>query len=330
MKTRSSGTVAMRPWFPVAAIALSIALLALGCEGALRGYHLVKRWREQRDLPPMAERCLVPSDDREMIFELNPGWKGEGFSVNSHGMADDEIAPVPDRGVFRIAVVGDSISCGFRLLSRERIYLNVLEESLHRRQSPGTRFEVLNFGVNGYGILQDLQVVRKRVPPFQPSLIVVQLCLNDPYPSEIAYGGISAPEPRFRTWAFLSRVLRPDRFWGEMFVDRNYDARGVDNLRRGIAGIGGASQEGARVLAVLFPYLHGPAYRSWRYGRYHGLFRDEARASGLTLVDLHEEFERAGLIDDRWPKDPIHPDERGHRVAAEAILRELARLEWLP
>ena len=47
-------------------------------------------------------------------------------------------------------------------------------------------------------------------------------------------------------------------------------------------------------------------------------------------VFLYETFRKAGLIDDQLPKDPLHPETRGHEVAAERIFRELSAREWLP
>jgi lysophospholipase L1-like esterase len=301
----------------------SLAVLA-AFEGSLRVYDRLKELRVRTALPAPGQRCLIPSADPQLGFELNPGWSDGSFSVNSLGMADAETSVDKPDGVRRIVFVGDSISCNFGQRPRAEIYLEILERMLNERAVDGVRFECLNFGVNGYGILQALHMARTRVPRFRPDLLVAQLGLNDPYPSDTLYER-SAPDPLPRSWQFFWRRLHPARFWAYTYVGRNYDKQGFENVRRGAQGLSRIRADlGLPVLLVLFPYLHRPAYESWGFNRYEGAFHDAARESGLPLLDLRPHFSNAGLIDDRWPKDPVHPDARGHLTAAEALLDELA------
>jgi lysophospholipase L1-like esterase len=311
--------------FGLVGVGLSLLALLVAFESALRIYH----WLKKPDLPPVAERCLVPSDDRELVYELNAGWSREDFTVNSWGMADDELPVEKPDGVFRIAFVGDSITCNFEQRPRREIYLEILERELNARAAPGTRFECLNFGVNGYGILQELQVARTRASRFAPDLLVVQLGVNDPYPSTTDYG-VYGPTSVLRTWDFLYRRLRPARFWAHVYVGRMYDAEGESRLRRGFGGFAEMAESGLPTVVVLFPYLYATAYESWGFTRYHELFAENAESFGLPLLDLYDAFSAGGLIDDTWPKDPIHPGAAGHRLAAASLLRLLESRDLLP
>jgi O-antigen/teichoic acid export membrane protein/lysophospholipase L1-like esterase len=312
------------------AIALAAVLAFLvALEGGLRVYHATKAWRARRALPPVRERCLIPSDDPQLLYELNPGWTDGGFSVNSHGMADRELTVERPPGVLRVAFLGDSITCGFRIIPRRDLYLSRLEELLAARAGAGRGVQCLNFGVNGYGALQELHVARTRARRFDPQVIVAQLCLNDPYPTETDYADL-APSHPLRTYDFLFRRLDPPRFWAYRFVMRTHDEAGRRHLRAALQGLGALGRQGPPVLAVLFPYLHRPAYASWGFAGYHAEFHRAAEAAGLPFLDLYDRFTAEGLIDDRWPKDPVHPDARGHRVAARAILDEMDRRRLLP
>ena len=296
----------------------SFALVLLAAEGALRAYHAVKlaRWTEQ--LPPLSERALVPSDDPLLGFEFNPGWRKDGFSINSRGMPDRERALEKPEGVVRIAFVGDSLSANFGYVDRDDIYLNVLEAALARIAPGGTRVECLNFGVNGYGILQSLQVARTRALAFEPDAIVAQLFLNDPYASDTEYGQ-TTPRPVLRLADFLFLRLRPERFYAYSYVERLHDEAGWANVRAGLTGFAEIARSGVPVWIVLFPYLHPDAYGAWSFGDLHDRYRGYAEERGLAFLDLRPVFERAGLLDAPAP-DPQHPDARGHAVAAEAIL----------
>jgi hypothetical protein len=243
--------------FATLAVALAaLAVLAL-TEIGLRVYHWRKAARQQSALPPVAERCLVPSEDKELVFELNPGWSEAGFSVNSLGMADEELAASKPEGSYRIAFFGDSISCNFRHRPRDEIYLEVLEDDL---DAPERRIECLNFGVNGYGMRQSVRLAETRLPGIDVDAVVLQLCLNDPHASESDYG-TSLPEPWLRSRDFLWRRVRPARFWAYRLVERAYDRRGEENLRESFRRLASLAREHeVPAVAVLFPYLYRPAY----------------------------------------------------------------------
>ena len=313
-----------------ASIALSLMLSLAVLEAVLRVYHHVKVWRENRALPPVAARAAIPSRDPELIFEMNPGWSGDGFSVNSFGMADDEVALEKPPGVFRIAFVGDSISANFGLRPRPEIYLNVLARRLDGEARGGLRFEALNFGVNAYSLLQSARMLETRALQFAPDLAVAQLCLNDPYPSPTPYALLTPSGPS-RLWNFLFRRLAPDRFWAWAFVEANYDGAGMANVKRGIARFAEIARKGPPVVAVLFPYLYAPAYDEWGFERFHAYYRETAREAGLPLLDLYPAFRRAGVIRGLSEnRDAIHPDREAHELAGAEILAHLDRLGMLP
>jgi len=314
----------------VASLLIS-SLLSLGVlEGSLRVYHRVKLWRERQALPPLASRAMIPSADPELLFEWNPGWSKDGFSVNSLGMPDREVALEKPDGVFRIAFVGDSISANFGHRPRPEIYLNVLGRTLDHEARGGIRFEVLNFGVNAYSLLQSVRMLETRALRFAPDLVIAQLCLNDPYPSSTPYADLT-PEGPSRLWNFLFRRLAPLHFWAWSYVGNGYDDAGIENVKRGIARLAEIARRGPPVLAVLFPYLYAPAYDEWGFERFHDVYREAAREAGLPLLDLYQPFRRAGAIEVRGVNaDAIHPGREMHELAAAEILAELDQLGMLP
>jgi lysophospholipase L1-like esterase len=250
--------------------------------------------------------------------------------VNSLGMADREVALEKPAGVFRIAFVGDSITANFELRPRPEIYLNVLGSRLDHEARRGTRFEVLNFGVNAYSLLQGVRMLESRVLRFAPDLEIAQLCLNDPYPSNTPYAELMPTGPS-RLWNFLFRRLSPDHFWAWAYVEANYDDTGIANVRRGIARLAELGRRGPPILAVLFPYFYAPAYEQWGFERFHEIYRQAAREAGLPLLDLYEPIRRAGLIPSLpIPSDPIHPGREAHELAAVEIEARLDALQLLP
>jgi lysophospholipase L1-like esterase len=313
-----------------AALALvSVLVTLLLLEAALRVYHRAKRAYQEYALPPVSQRVAVPSADPELIFEFNPGWREDGFSVNAYGMADRPVTLEKPADVFRIAVLGDSISANHRLIPPGDTWLAKLRERLAR--IPGDRrIEVLNFAVNGYSLLQSARMLEARALRFAPDLVIVQLCLNDPYPSESAYTHLPSPSGS-RLRDFLQLRLAPERYWAFNWVESRYDAEGIANLRRGFERIAAATQGGPPVLSVLFPYLYAPAYTDWHFERFHAFYRELAAAAGVTFLDLYDPFRDGGVIG-MQPEhgDAVHPTAPASALAAASILDELARRALLP
>lgn len=315
-----------RRLFRVLTPLLVIGVALAAGEASLRVFHARREAQEAASLPPESERALIPSRDPALVYELNPGWSDGSFSVNALGLADGPRSRAKPSGTFRIAVVGDSITCGFGFVPRRDGFVASLERRLQQRAGARLRVECLNFGVNGYGIEQLARVAEARVEAFDPDLVVVQLCLNDPYPSDGAYvKRLPRSSSRLRD-ALLLRV-RPARFWAWNLVERAYDATGQSQLVVGLEQLGRLKRP---TLAVLFPYLHQPAYADWGFEAYHEMFHAGAAQAGVSLLDLRAAFQAGGRIDGRWPRDPLHPGVEGHAIAAEAIEAELGRRALLP
>src|SRR5262249_49882889 len=99
------------------------------------------------------------------------GW----ISINHLGYRDRERRVEKDPGTYRIAVFGDSMTEGVQV-NLEQTYLYLLEEQLRHS---GQRVEVLNFGVNGYGPLQELLLFKQVGAQFQPDLAVLAVFLDN-------------------------------------------------------------------------------------------------------------------------------------------------------
>ena len=82
-------------------------------------------------------------------------------------------------GVYRIALIGDSFVFGYGVNDHEVISA-VLEEKLNAsRQNKHRKFEVLNFGVSGFGQAEELVLFRNFVKGFHPDEVILFYYNND-------------------------------------------------------------------------------------------------------------------------------------------------------
>src|SRR5262245_3154873 len=115
-------------------------------------------------------------------WSLRPGasaWEAdEGVAwskINSLGFRDLERTVNKPQGVYRVAVLGDSLTEA-RQVDMDKMYTSLTEKELNRGHCCGEGgVEVLNFGVPGYGTCQELLLLRERVWKFSPDMIVLQV-----------------------------------------------------------------------------------------------------------------------------------------------------------
>jgi lysophospholipase L1-like esterase len=302
---------------------------------------------------------LRKSRDEGLLFELVPGARVRAevdYRVNSLGLRNPEVELAKPPGVRRLAVLGDSITFGY-WVAEEQAYPRQLERLLAARGDK-PRVEVLNFGVPGYNLDQELQVLRIKAAAFQPDAVLVGFCLNDleglfsyefgllqdrsAQRSSLAGRAWDTllGHSLFFAWLEYRRnelearrtFVRDKNPWRESLdpvaferqraaLDQRF-ARLATELR-GLGGIPGA--------VAIFPTF-GKRLDKYPYTRLHALIAESAAGAGLLPIDLLPCFSGYDLHDVRV--DVVHPSPLGHRVAAHAIAdglcagRVLCAGEW--
>lgn len=121
-----------------------------------------------------------PSNIYGLYAEPNPGADvlrdGIRYKINSAGLRDYEYRLEKPKDVYRIAVIGDSITWGYNQL--EDTYPKALERKL-RGNFQDKKFEVINFGIESTGSQNHLELMKKRVLLYSPDLVILGYCLND-------------------------------------------------------------------------------------------------------------------------------------------------------
>lgn len=117
----------------------------------------------------------------EFSWELIPNVKtiaksydGEliNMNINSKGLRDSEYDYEKPPDVYRILVIGDSMTEG-QGVRQEEIYSEVLEKRL------GKNYEVITAGVKAYGTAHELAFLKKEGLKYNPNLIIIGFCVND-------------------------------------------------------------------------------------------------------------------------------------------------------
>lgn len=125
-------------------------------------------------------------------FDARLGWKNGtgrhgqytrdefsyGISINSHGMRYREVPLQKPAGVTRVAVLGDSFVWGIGVSDHDRF-----TELVENRS--GGKYELLNFGVSGYGPIQHYLMFEEIVTDFRPEIVLITFCLGNDFADNV-------------------------------------------------------------------------------------------------------------------------------------------------
>jgi len=148
-----------------------------------------------------AERQYLTADpDLVLSYRLRPNSRGHivrsVFTINSRGFRGPEI-PAEKGDAYRIVALGESTTFGMTLTPEDRPWPELLEDLIRDRLKPRRPVEVINAGVPGYVLGQNLHRFPTEILPLKPDLV-------------ISYHGINAfPDLRAAVPASLGTVLPP-------------------------------------------------------------------------------------------------------------------------
>ncbi|RMF62573.1 MAG: hypothetical protein D6746_03920 [Bacteroidetes bacterium] len=301
-------------------------------EGLLeRGRLTDALWTTQIEMPedwlPLTESGRVNVTGGAMQYELVPShhmvYHRAPVSTNRWGMRDQEYPLEKPPDTYRIALLGASYEMGSGVPDGKNFESLVearLNEELGAEQ--GVRFEILNFAVGGYSVLQHVELLKHKVPAFQPDIV---LCTG--------HSGDAG------------RALHMLMQWIEQGVPL---PPALEDLRRRAGVERGMSREEYRRRLTLEPF--GRELLTWGYRqiveltramgavplwvfvpRTDGIRRGEevsflvqtAREAGFQIINLdgaYGQVKRASIQLAPWE---AHPNEQGHALLAQRLFEEL-------
>ncbi len=288
---------------------------------------------------------LVDSADPEIRKELPAHFDGlmlgAQVQTNSFGLRGPEIPVEKPRGVYRIAVLGDSWAFGWGV-GQEKAFPAVLERLLQQAAGPDApRYEVLNFSVPAYDTLQQLAVLRRRVLRFEPDLVLIAFNINDvelhdshgPKQQERLYRDI---ERFLNTHSHLIRFVndRLRRVALRMSIERSgkvnhymalyaADSSAWQQVQDALGEMQQlARQAGACTYLAVCPWMNVLNANN-PYRDIHRQIVETSISLGTPALDLFPYFEGRDPNDLRISPLDGHPRDEGHRIAAEAIAADL-------
>jgi len=301
----------------LASALLTLVVFVLGYEAWQTAKY--RAWRARYDNKGWLGTLTVPSSDPVLMWEYKPHGSHRGIETNRYGFRERDFdAPGKPAGVHRVAFVGDSVTLGLGV-PPEQTFERLVEQEA-RTLAPEPALQALNFGVDGYNTTQVAELLKTRVPAFEPDLVVYVMCLND-----FDRTDSSAEKIRYfrRPASFFLDDMRVlyRRVRGIEFHRYHFDRNRASALADVLAMKQAA---GKRFLLVVLPvFFEGQHdFASYPLRDIHAAVLAFCAQNGIDATDLLPAFERSSHDAAQDALDPWHLSAQGHALVA----RELAPL----
>ncbi|MBT3295340.1 MAG: tetratricopeptide repeat protein [Verrucomicrobia bacterium] len=334
-------------------LGLALLTLVVGLfivEGVVRLFNLAPALRAIDTSDP--DSPYKRSDNPILGYEHKANYRNANADLitsiprtNAHGQRDVERSVEKPAGVRRVILLGDSVV--------ESMEVRDIEQVMHRqleRLYPANSVEVLNFGVNGYCTLAEIELLRVKGLAFKPDVVVVVFVDNDFDSFNAAVHAFATDRRRpgivnglfKRSHLFRSICLRLNLFG--FAAQRNpavwnTNAIGGNNVVTGLAMLRElADREGFEPVVAIWPtfeenrIVDGPLVEDGdrtliieQFAGFHGI--PCFRLSGSFARDHATRGATVGPSDTYTIGDGMHANEEGSRVAALALRAVLDALD---
>ena len=317
-----------------ALLAGELAFRALG----LTGYHAPRTRGWGRALATGSNRDTTlsvqfkPYSVVEYNYESNPrGYFNERnglvYEMNMYGFRGPDFPMHKPPGTKRILVLGDSFTFGEGVKWQDTFCMRL---QARLRQDLGQGIEVLNFGMCAWDTCDEISFYRHGGALFEPDLTVVVFVLNDAeHAGELDFFedfrhryekyGLRHSYLASSVYAAIAKRTRARRYIRSLVEESLLEKGKWDrSFERLSAGSSLAQQIGSEYLTVVFPFMYELTDR-YPFAPVHRMIHDYCAQAGIPVFDLFDTF-KGRRYTDLWvhPTDQ-HPNEIGHRIAAEAM-----------
>jgi len=308
---------------------ISTLLILVTAEIVMRFAWEMKGWVKR----PIYQRSFNPY----IRYELVPNVKYGKISINSYGFRGPEYPLEKPANTFRIVMLGDSET--FSILLPYQDTLSAQLENILNKNSKSLHYEVLNFGLEGYNTFQELEQLKTKGLKYNPDLIIVNYCLNDPEPGEY-YFDKSFLTRHSALWRYINvrikkiLIKRERKKLGiktEMdHYNYYYQPKYFNRLQKAVLEMADISQKrGSKLVLVIFPTSSLSVkdfHENYPYWRMHKLLKG-IPADNIVCIDLIDEFNRLAVtpqdVSISYNDNESHKNGFANGISADYIYRIL-------
>lgn len=284
------------------------------------------------------------SQNPYLRYELLPNAESGTIKINSDGFRGPECPVLKPAGTFRIIMLGDSETLSV-MLPQNNTLAQQLEDTLNRGCAR-LRYEVLNFGVEGYNTFQELEQLKTKGLKYEPDLVILNYVLNDPEPGEYYFNKTflmrHSALVRYFNYRIKKGLIKRERKKLKIGTEVEHfyylhQPKYFSRVKDAILEMADISKaKGKKLIVLIFPassIMVRDFKEDYPYKPLHTLLKGIA-SDNIIFIDLIEEFSRLNMspqqVSINYQYDESHKNAAALKVAAGYIYGILKDKGLLP
>jgi hypothetical protein len=294
-------------------------------------------------------------DNPRICYKMKPFFHR---GLNSEGFRGDEFILNKEKNLKRIIMLGDSITYG-AFVKQNESFSEVLEKMLNKKSgilSSSMLYDVMNFGVGGYNIVSEIEILKAYGLKYKPDIVVLNYFWNDNEMYSFNYWNslkrkdvalakknwiyqyyLSPVQFRWKRLFFRSHLFT--FFWASVnnlreswleFNNIEYQNYKSDIVSEKISELRKMGEKhNFKILICMHPVLN---YDEETPHLNYSKTKKIASELGIPCVDLLEYYKQQSdnpgifLVKE---KDIYHPNAEGHSLVARSLLLELEKMNYI-
>lgn len=264
--------------------------------------------------------------DDIMLKELKPNqripFKGGMFTTNNLGLRDRDYSAVKPEQTVRIALLGGSIEMGVGV-NTDETYENLAEDELNAMNmlEDSSIFEILNFGISGNHLFQNVAMFEQKALPLDPDAVLYAAHSNEGHRVlNSIYKAYTTG--RDMVYPYLTELLERhaiSRATTEVEFMRRLGSEQDGIVRAGYSLIKGFAEE--KDCLPLWMYV--PTLDDNEIPGEADRLEEMAQSLGFFTLRLDKTYLGRNPEDLKLAEWDTHPNREGHRLLADEMVRRI-------
>jgi len=318
--------------FSAVAFLLLWALALLALEGVLRFYNLngknydIEMWKYSKYLKRKSENPLIGIEHIPL-----KGYQLQNVLVktNSWGFRDREYVIPKPQDVYRIVVLGSSVTLGWGV-PEEQTYIRLAEKWLGGKTGR-KKVEMINTAVGNYNTVREVESFFAKGVLLDPDMVILTFFINDPQVLAIKENPLlKHSQLAVLLWSRYQQLVR------RIGLRENYETY-YKNLYSDQNPGWGACLEAVRKLAVfcqsrqipmlwaMVPEIHN--LQNYPFGFVHQIIQEKAAAEGFRFLDFYDVLKSEDASQLWAMRGDPHPNTKGHQLMAQYLYDDLLKMK---
>lgn len=302
-----------------------LTLLVFGCfEVLLRIYNQsganydIEMWKYSKYLKRKATNPILGIEHIPLReCRLQNVW----IKTNSFGFRGKEYSIPKPKGVYRIVVLGSSITLGWGVQESDT-YVSFVEQWLQGKTG-NLKVEFVNTSVGNYNTVREVEAFFSKCLKFEPDMVIVSFFINDPQLIEIKDNFLlKHSQAAVLFWSRYQQLIRgmgikPDyaNYYKNLYNSGNPGWAACINALKKLSIY--CRQRKIFLLMTMMPDIHN--LQKYPFWQEHDIIKRTVLPLGFTFLDFYDTLKN---IDGKslWAMqgDP-HPNKKGHLIIAGSL-----------